>query len=237
MPNTSHAKSSGPFAESGTGLVLWALHRLLAAYTECTAITIARLFGQMNFRTLTFVAAAILGGFPFFLAWSKRRGHRLFENEAGRVGEWSSSRLLLASFLTLFAELAFIRWIAVEVGVFAYFTNLALLLCFVGFGLGCASAHRVLRWSVGLTAVLGLVLVLLATWNVSGNDFPKPGGGAGRRNLGSRERLELGAFPPGRPGSGNFVSAASIHFRAAGRDRQATTGFGPPSHYRHIPST
>ena len=35
-------------------------------------------------------------------------------------------------------ELAFIRWISVEVRVFAYFKNLALLLCFLGFGLGCA---------------------------------------------------------------------------------------------------
>jgi hypothetical protein len=35
-------------------------------------------------------------------------------------------RLLLASFLVLFAELAFIRWIAVEVRIFAYFKNLAL---------------------------------------------------------------------------------------------------------------
>ena len=111
----------------------------------------------MNFRTLTFVgAAAILGGIRFFLAWSKRRGRPFFENETGKLGEWSWSRLLLASFLTLFAELAFIRWIAVEVRVFAYFKNLALLLCFVGFGLGCALAHRALRWSAGLAAFLGL---------------------------------------------------------------------------------
>jgi hypothetical protein len=40
-------------------------------------------------------------------------------------------RLLLASFLVLFAELAFIRWIAVEVRIFAYFKNVALRLCFL----------------------------------------------------------------------------------------------------------
>jgi hypothetical protein len=119
----------------------------------------------MNLRTLTFVgAAAILGGIRFFLAWSRRRGRPFFENDTGKLGEWSWSRLLLASFLTLFAELAFIRWIAVEVRVFAYFKNLALLLCFVGFGLGCALAHRALRWSAGLAAFLGLVLVLRLPW-------------------------------------------------------------------------
>ncbi len=38
--------------------------------------------------------------------------------------------------------------------------NLALLLCFLGFGLGCALARRPVRWAAGLTAFLGLILVL-----------------------------------------------------------------------------
>ena len=41
------------------------------------------------------------------------------------VAERKVWRLLLASFLVWFAELAFIRWIAVEVRSFAYFKNLA----------------------------------------------------------------------------------------------------------------
>src|SRR5580692_2419593 len=73
---------------------------------------------------------------------------------------WIPGQLLLASFLTLFAELAFIRWIAVEVWVFAYFKNLALLLCFVGFGLGCAMAGRKMQWKSALAAFLGLLLVV-----------------------------------------------------------------------------
>ena len=80
------------------------------------------------------------------------------------VEQWSVSQLLLASFLTLFAELAFIRWIAVEVRVFAYFKNLAILLCFVGFGLGCALASKAVRWPVGIKAFLGLVLVIRIPW-------------------------------------------------------------------------
>src|SRR5262249_45655563 len=73
---------------------------------------------------------------------------------------WNLSHLLLASFLTLFAELAFIRWIAVEVRAFAYFKNLALLLCFVGFGLGCALARQTTRWLTGVAAFLGLLLIV-----------------------------------------------------------------------------
>jgi len=67
---------------------------------------------------------------------------------------------VLASFITLFAELAFIRWIAVEVRVFAYFKNLALLLCFVGFGLGCSLAGKATRWRTAITALVGLMLVI-----------------------------------------------------------------------------
>jgi hypothetical protein len=71
---------------------------------------------------------------------------------------------VVASFLTLFAELAFIRWIAVEIRVFAYFKNLALLLCFVGFGLGCALARQTIRWPVSLKALMGLLLIVRLPW-------------------------------------------------------------------------
>jgi spermidine synthase len=73
-------------------------------------------------------------------------------------------RLLLASFLVLFAELTFIRWIAVEVRIFAYFKNLALLLCFVGFGMGCALVAKSNRWKTAVTALFGLLLVIRLPW-------------------------------------------------------------------------
>src|SRR5215469_7183039 len=72
----------------------------------------------------------------------------------------STVQLLVASFLTLFAELAFIRWIAVEVWIFAYFKNLALLLCFLGFGVGCALAAKEVRWATAVKAFLGLLLIV-----------------------------------------------------------------------------
>ena len=99
---------------------------------------------------------------PGFAA--KRRGRPFLEAEGGAVERWSTGQLLLASFLTLFAELAFIRWIAVEVRVFAYFKNLALLLCFVGFGLGCALAGQRARWKSALLAFLGLLLIVRMPW-------------------------------------------------------------------------
>src|SRR5215472_13066171 len=99
----------------------------------------------MDLRLLTFLlATVILVGFGIALLRAARNkgSGPLLNDQAER---WSRSQLFLASFLTLFAELAFIRWIAVEVRVFAYFKNLALLLCFVGFGLGCALARQAPR--------------------------------------------------------------------------------------------
>jgi spermidine synthase len=116
---------------------------------------------SMNPRTLTFlVAAALLAGIGLALVWARRRGRPFFDTAEASLQSWSLPRLLLASFLTLFAELAFIRWIAVEVRAFAYFKNLALLLCFVGFGLGCALARQAPRWLAAIGAFVGLLLVV-----------------------------------------------------------------------------
>ncbi len=107
-----------------------------------------------------FLAVAILIVVWILVSVAKRRGHPFFEVGGGASKRWNPGQLLLASFLTLFAELAFIRWIAVEVWVFAYFKNLALLLCFVGFGLGCAMAGRKMQWKSALAAFLGLLIVV-----------------------------------------------------------------------------
>src|SRR5690348_18326543 len=106
----------------------------------------------MTLRLGLFVAAAcLLLGYRILLFWVIRKDQKFFlADPAG--DRWSLFELLLASFLTLFAELAFIRWLAVEVRVFAYFKNLALLLCFLGFGIGCALARNPIRW---LTSEIG----------------------------------------------------------------------------------
>ncbi len=117
----------------------------------------------MNARILAFLlAAAVLAGARVALHRAERQERPFFAFSGAEC--WSLRQLFLASFLTLFAELAFIRWIAVEVRVFAYFKNLALLLCFVGFGLGCALARGAVRWPGGVKALLGLLLVIRLPW-------------------------------------------------------------------------
>src|SRR5438105_13357493 len=74
------------------------------------------------------------------------------------------SALFLVSALTLFAELAIIRWVATEVRIFAYVKNLALLLCFLGFGLGCALARQSPRWPTAARVLLGLILIVRFPW-------------------------------------------------------------------------
>src|SRR5579863_8192596 len=114
----------------------------------------------MDPHTLTFSLSLIIVALFSMVLWLARlRGRPVFASAADLSG-WNLGHLLLASFLTLFAELAFIRWIAVEVRVFAYFKNLALLLCFVGFGLGCALARQSVRWPSAIVAFLGLFLVV-----------------------------------------------------------------------------
>jgi len=68
--------------------------------------------------------------------------------------------LLVLSFLSLFLELLLIRWIGVEIRIFAYFRNLTLISCFLGLGIGFSlKRFRVgplfsLLWLVGLAAAV-----------------------------------------------------------------------------------
>jgi Spermine/spermidine synthase domain len=86
------------------------------------------------------------------------------EDTSAQTDGWSLSILFLASALTLFTELALIRWVATEVRVFAYVKNLALLLCFLGFGLGCALARQRPRWQTAVTALVGLIVIVRLPW-------------------------------------------------------------------------
>jgi spermidine synthase len=110
----------------------------------------------MSLRILGFILAAVL-----------LVGYRLIKprtQASGAPDRWNLSTVFLASALTLFAELAVIRWVATEVRVFAYVKNLALLLCFLGFGLGCALARQRPRWQTAATALLGLIVIVRLPW-------------------------------------------------------------------------
>ncbi|HMB83595.1 MAG TPA: hypothetical protein VKI40_06025 [Terriglobales bacterium] len=103
----------------------------------------------------------------FILAAALLVGYRLIKprTQASSLPDcWNLYTLILASALTLFAELALIRWVATEVRVFAYVKNLALLLCFLGFGLGCALARQRPRWQTATTALLGLIVIVRLPW-------------------------------------------------------------------------
>jgi MFS family permease len=116
----------------------------------------------MNLRIVGFaLAVALLLAYRIGPMLDRRRSP---SPPASRADKWNLLTLVLASALTLFAELALIRWIATEVRIFAYVKNLALLLCFLGFGLGCALPRKPARWLTAVRALLGLILIVRFPW-------------------------------------------------------------------------
>ena len=69
--------------------------------------------------------------------------------------------LFLASFIVLFQELTFIRWLPAKVRVLAYFPNLILISAFLGLGVGCLRARKsslLWLWPVSLAfLILGAI--------------------------------------------------------------------------------
>jgi spermidine synthase len=75
--------------------------------------------------------------------------------------------LFVVSFATLYIEIMMIRWIGTEVRIFAYIQNLALICCFLGFGLGCYWSGRRKNVLVSLGAIAALVVLVqmpFETW-------------------------------------------------------------------------
>ncbi len=68
-------------------------------------------------------------------------------------------RLLLVSVAGLYLEIVLIRWIGTEVKIFAFFQNLSLMVCFLGFGVGCFSSKKRGSLLVSLAAITTLVAV------------------------------------------------------------------------------
>ncbi|MBI5367482.1 MAG: methyltransferase domain-containing protein [Planctomycetes bacterium] len=68
--------------------------------------------------------------------------------------------VFVASAVGLFLELALIRWVSCEIRIFAYFKNMVLVACFLGFGIGCFRHRRPARfgWAIGLLLLLCLVV-------------------------------------------------------------------------------
>jgi len=68
--------------------------------------------------------------------------------------------LFWVSAVTLFLELALIRWVSTEVRIFAYLQSSVLVVCLLGLGMGCFASHRAIdlrRLFIPLTLVAGLL--------------------------------------------------------------------------------
>ncbi len=71
-------------------------------------------------------------------------------------------RLFLVSFTALYIEIVMIRWLGTEVRIFAFFQNLALIACFLGFGLGCYWSDRRKTSLFSLAAMTALIILVQA---------------------------------------------------------------------------
>ncbi len=69
--------------------------------------------------------------------------------------------IFLVSFLTLFLEMLFIRWIGTEIRLFAYLQNTILVVCFLGLGLGMFTSSRKIDIKQSLIP-LTIILLLMA---------------------------------------------------------------------------
>lgn len=77
------------------------------------------------------------------------------------LGGFTQRGLVLSSIFGLYLELLLIRWISSEIRIFAYFKNLVLIACFLGFGLGCYLCKRAI--SVAMLAAPLIFLTALIT--------------------------------------------------------------------------
>jgi SAM-dependent methyltransferase len=65
---------------------------------------------------------------------------------AGRARARPAAELFLISFVVLFLELAWIRWLGSTVMFLSFFTNVVLMACFLGVSVGCLASTRRQSW-------------------------------------------------------------------------------------------
>jgi len=116
---------------------------------------------------LLFVVSGFLIGLVYRLftlyqdrpSWGAKwvRAVEISPEELGGFGYW---HLALVSLLVLFLEMLMIRWISSEIRIFAYFKNLVLVACFLGFGLGCYLCRRRVQIIAMIAPILVLTIIL-----------------------------------------------------------------------------
>jgi SAM-dependent methyltransferase len=86
--------------------------------------------------------------------------------DVGLAGGWPPRfRLLLISVASLYYELMLIRWLPTEVRILAYFSNVTLISCILGLGLGALMAWEVRLRSSSVFALLAALLLLASLYN------------------------------------------------------------------------
>ena len=73
-------------------------------------------------------------------------------------------RLFLTSFAALYVEIMLIRWVGTEFRLFAYFQNLTLIACFLGFGYGCFRATKRPVQLFDYVALSAIVILIEIPW-------------------------------------------------------------------------
>lgn len=119
----------------------------------------------MSHETLILTVLALLAIMLFFVYRERRNlatwldGLSRYFSPDPKLDGKVNWRIFWISFTALYVEIMLIRWIGTEVRVFAYFQNLALIACFLGFGLGCYWAGRHKSFIFSLFGIAGLVLL------------------------------------------------------------------------------
>ena len=65
---------------------------------------------------------------------------------SGATNARAALDLLLISFISLYLEVLLIRWLAAEIRLLAYFSNLTLIAAFLGLSVGCMARQSRIRW-------------------------------------------------------------------------------------------
>ncbi len=113
----------------------------------------------------------------------------------------ATMRLFLVSCATLFLEIMLIRWISTEIRIFAYFQNLALIACFLGFGLGCYWSDRAKSFLLSFLAIIGIIVLA---------NLPVPGWSGFLEAVSNRLALSSDAAIWGYPGAYLHVQAWTL---------------------------
>jgi hypothetical protein len=85
-------------------------------------------------------------------------------SDAPAAARLAGQNLCLVGFLVVFLELACIRWFAANEVFLQFFTNVALIACFLGMSCGCMAARQPRDWLTHFPyAALAIVAAALVT--------------------------------------------------------------------------